>query len=457
VTELTPESANDFSSVRQKAFIEEWLNFFTGKPNDLLSFEEVKHNLRLQDAAYKGLQEIELDKIAGSVGRYRDFTRTFLPKSDNMSERWRRVDSVALDMGGLPPIDVYKVGDVYFVRDGNHRVSVARLHNAKTIEAYVTEYKTNVPVTKDDDLDDILLKMERTKFFTKTNLNKIRPGNNIEFTAPGRYRRVRGHIAFHKHMLELAENREIPYAEAVASWYDNVYMPVIELIRRNNVLKDFPGRTEADLYAWLITHRARLEKEYNAAGLVPDEDLLETIKRERATNPFARFMGFFRESLNLRDMPLKIERARFLEQTRLDEIRPEHGIRFTEPGCYQLAKQHIDVHQHLQQLEQGQEISYDDAVASWYDNVYTPVINLIRERGILKHFPKNTEADLYIWLVNRRQALEEEHQAMGQIPTEKVIWDLENELLSKPNLGLSQFFGNKLDLESVVQQNAVTA
>lgn len=453
-TLLTAKSGNDFESARQKAFIEEWLNYFTGRPTDLLSFEEVKHNLRLQDSSYKGLQEIELDKIVGSIGRYRDFTRTFLPKNDQTSERWRRVDTVATDLQGYPPIDVYKVGDVYFVRDGNHRVSVTRTHGAKTIEAYVTEYKTLVPIGKDDDLDDILLNMERTKFLEQTRLDDIRPEHGIEVTEPGRYRRILGHIAFHKHMKEIECECEIPFEEAVGSWYDNVYIPVVELIRKNNVLRDFPGRTETDLYAWLITHRGRLEEEYNALGYVPDETVLENLKRERATNPFARLMGYFRHQLDLKQLPLKVERAKFLEQTQLDELVPDHGIRFTEPGCYQLAKEHIDGHKYLKAVETAVEMSYPEAVTSWYYNVYLPVVQLVRERQVIKHFPKNTEGDLYIWLVSRRQALEQESHTMGQIPTEKVIWDLENEISSQSFLNLAQFFGKKLDLESVLTNHA---
>ena len=123
---LTAESYKEYSTARQRALIEEWLSAFTGRTSDLLSFEEVKQNLMLRDSTYKGLQEIELDKIVGSLGRYRDFTRTFLPRNDKTQDRWRRVDAVAHDLGGFPPIEVYQVGDVYFVRDGNHRVSVSR-------------------------------------------------------------------------------------------------------------------------------------------------------------------------------------------------------------------------------------------------------------------------------------------------------------------------------------------
>jgi hypothetical protein len=447
---LTQESAKEFSNARQQAFIEEWLSFFTGRPNDLLSFEEVRQNLRLQDSSYKGLQNIEVDKIVGSVGRYRDFTRRFLPKSNTTEERWRRVDAVAHDQG-YPPIDVFKVGDVYFVRDGNHRVSVARAHKAETIEAYVIEYKTAVPVEKDDDLDDILLKLERTKFLAQTQLDQLRPDHQIVLTEPGRYHLLMEHIAFHKYLKETELSREISYEEAVTSWHDTVYMPIVVEILRSGVLNDTPERTEADLYTWLLLHRAEFDQELKALGYVPTEELIEWLKRERATNPFARLMGLFRQQLDPHGLSLKVQREKFLDETRLDDLRPAHNLRFTETGCYQVAKQHIEMHKYLKETELDHKISYEEAVTSWFDNVYVPIVELIREREVVKHFPKNTEGDLYIWIVSRRKMLEEEFHALGQIPTEKIIEELEHEISTRPIISrLSKLFGQKLDLQSAL-------
>lgn len=436
---LTVESGNEFLSARQKAFIEDWVNFFTGRPNDLLSFEEVRQNLRLQDSSYKGLQEVELDKIVGSIGRYRDFTRSFLPRTDSTEERWRRVDAVS-HAQGYPPIELFKVGDAYFVRDGNHRVSVARAHGAKTIEAYVIEYKTDIPLDKNDDVDSIRAKMdelliheERIDFFRETKLDKTRPEQNIVFTEPGRYRLLKEHIAFHQYLMETEQGREVPYDEAVASWYDTVYVPTVEAIRNSNILASFPERTEADLYAWLLLHGAELERDVKALGFVPTEDLLEHLKRERATNPFARFMGLFRCDEALKGLsPLVLERAIFLKETCLDEIRPDHNLKYTEAGCYRLTKRHIDVHRYLKSIDLGRELPYEEAVASWYDNVYMPVIKLIRERGLAAKFPKNTESDLYLWLVSRREAMEQAQEKAGQVPDEALVIELERESPTGP-------------------------
>jgi hypothetical protein len=435
---LTAQSNMEFNRARQRAFIEEWLSYLTGRPSQLLSFEEVRQNLRLQDSAYKGLQEIELDKIVGSTGRYRDFTRTFLPKSNTTAERWRRVDAVAHDQG-FPPIEVYQVGDVYFVRDGNHRVSVARTHDAKTIEAYVIEYKTEVSIDTQDDLaditsklDGILLDMERTEFLKKTRLDEIQPDHGVCFTEPGRYRLVEEHIGFHKYLRETETNRELSYEEAVASWYDQVYLPVIQLIRERDVLNDFPDRTEADLYTWLLLHRAELEGETRMLGYISNEELLDDLTKDKNTTPLTRLIKFFSPKLDLQNLSLKAERVKFLEETQLNRLRPDHHIHFTEPGCYHLAQEHIRVHKYLRETELSYELSYEAAVTSWYDHVYLPVIELIREHDVLKYFPNNTEGDLYIWLISRRAALEGEKQAMGQISTEEILEELEQENLASP-------------------------
>lgn len=442
---LTQQSNFEFEQARQRAFVEEWLSFFTGRPNELLSFDEVKQSLQLQDAAYKGLHEIELAKIVGSTGRYRDFTRTFLPKSKLVEDRWRRVDDVAHSEVGFPPIEVYQVGEVYFVRDGNHRVSVARTHGSKTIEAYVIEYKTPVPVESQDALDDILLKMEHTEFFEQTHLDQLRPDQEIRFTEPGRYRLLLEHIIVHKYLRESACGCEISYDEAVTGWYDQVYLPIVRLIREREVLKQFPGRTEADLYAWLILHRAALEAERDALGRIPAEEVVAELEK-KAAGPLAQLLNFFHDGLNLEEMSLKAERARFLRETQLDQIRPAHNIHFTEPQGYKLVQEHIAFHKYLRETEGQCQITYEDAVASWFDNVYLPLIQLIHEREVKKYFPDCTEADLYAWVILRRAALEAEMNSLGQIPDEQIIDDLEKEATppSNPLLRLAQFFGFRL-------------
>ncbi len=107
----------------------------------LLSFEEAKGTLERWSQAYGGMRTVEVEKITGSVGRHRDFDSSFLPRKLSMSDRWRRIDQAYHRGVELPAVSLYKIGDAYFVRDGNHRVSVARYHGVATIDAEIVEFR----------------------------------------------------------------------------------------------------------------------------------------------------------------------------------------------------------------------------------------------------------------------------------------------------------------------------
>src|SRR5687768_4195821 len=127
----------DFQSARKKAAIQEVLARIRGKSNQLLSYEEVADKLKLRARTDRGVQHIPLEAIVGSVGRDTDFTRAFLPRRAVDQQRWAKVKTAMEDGAGLPPIEVYKVGEVYFVMDGNHRVSIARQEGSRSEERRV--------------------------------------------------------------------------------------------------------------------------------------------------------------------------------------------------------------------------------------------------------------------------------------------------------------------------------
>ena len=275
----TAESSRHFSQARMSAFWQEVWGFMTGRSIDLLRFEEVKSRLRLRDERNLGLQEIPLDKVVGSVGRYKDFTRTFLPRTNAIRSRWQRLDAMARGPSGFPPIEVYKIGQVYFVIDGNHRVSVAKQLGAATIEAYVTELPTPVPIDENTSPDELLIKGGYIDFLRKTRLDVLRPGAEILVTEPARYKEMEEHIAVHRYFMGLEQKHPIAYDQAVGSWYDNVYMPLIALIRKFEVLDYFPGRTEADLYAWLIKHQEALRLNLGGDWLTPEETVEDFVTK----------------------------------------------------------------------------------------------------------------------------------------------------------------------------------
>ncbi len=253
----------DFQEAHLKASLQEALARLTGKSNELLSYDEVAKKLKLRARSDRGIYEIPVNAIIGSVGRYTDFTRTFLPRRPEDQERWARVKAAMEDpVGkGTPPIEVYKVGDAYFVLDGNHRVSIARQEGSKFIEAHVIEVRTEIPVTPDLQPDDLIIKAEYADFLEKTEIKSLIPNVDLSVTAPGQYAKLLEHIEAHRYFMGLDFQRDIPYSEAVGHWYDEIYLPFIEPLRERGMLRWFPDRTETDLYLWVSEHRAMLESE----------------------------------------------------------------------------------------------------------------------------------------------------------------------------------------------------
>ena len=247
--------------------MQEVLARLTGKSNELLSYDEVAHKLKLNIRSERGVFDIPLHAIVGSVGRYNDFNRSFLPLMSNEQERerWARVKAAIDDPSGAgwPPIDVYKVGDVYFVLDGNHRVSVARNEGFTFIQAHVIEVNTDIPLTPENlrEPDGLIVKAEYADFLETTSLKTFRPSADLSLSVPGQYKRLLDHIQVHHYFMGLDLKRDISYTEALLDWYDSVYLSMVEPLLERGLLRWFPGRTETDLYLWISEHRAALESE----------------------------------------------------------------------------------------------------------------------------------------------------------------------------------------------------
>jgi hypothetical protein len=245
----------DYDHARRLAFWNAVLAFVTGRTNRLLSWEAVSGKLGVRERIYRGLQSVPLAKIVGSVGRFQDFDRAFMPTTKGLAARWRSIAQAHYDDVSLPPIKLYRVGDVFFVLDGNHRVSVAKEQGIRFIDAEVTEIETRVPVRGVLDADNLEIKGEYVRFLEQTQLDRLRPDQHIEFTIGGGYDRLLELIALHRLAMGEEGQRSVSDGEAVADWYDHEYVPLIQIIRDQAILVDFPGRTEADLYLWITDHQ----------------------------------------------------------------------------------------------------------------------------------------------------------------------------------------------------------
>ncbi len=283
---LFSDAKADFQRARLRAKLEQIQAWWTGDSAELLNYEQVRKSLQALAQVSRGVQDIPIKSIVGSVGRYTDFTRMFQPRQDKDAMRWARVKIAMEDMAGLPPIDVYKIDQVYFVLDGNHRVSVARQFGADYIQAYVTEIVTDVPLSPDVTPDDLILKAEYAEFLANTNFHQLRPQADLSVSIPGQYQKLEEHISVHRYYMGKEAQREIAPEEAVTHWYDTVYLPVANIIRELGVLANFPDRTEADLYLWLMEYRAQLAE--NTGIEVPLAPVAEDLVQRYSVIPKRR-------------------------------------------------------------------------------------------------------------------------------------------------------------------------
>ena len=254
-------AVEDFKAARRRAALEEIMAHFTGKSVELLSYEDARQKLKASGATPRGVREVPLDAIVGSVGRCADFTRSFLPRQNSDLDRWASVESAAPDPASLPAIEVYQIGEAYFVLDGNHRVSVARQKGMQYISARVIEVRTRVPLSAHAQPDELIIKAEAAAFLEYTRLDEVCSGADLLVSVPGQYARLENHIEVFRYFAEEELGREIPFEEAACRWYNEAYLPVAQVIREQGILQDFPGRTEADLFLWLSEHRVAIRKE----------------------------------------------------------------------------------------------------------------------------------------------------------------------------------------------------
>lgn len=251
----------DFDRARNKALVSDLLSVLSGRENRLLPFHEIRRRLNPEGESYRGVQTVPISKIVGSMDRYQDFDRAFLPRKKFTQGRWKNVDRAYYEDVHLPPVQLYKVGDIYFVKDGNHRVSVARERGVEFIDAEVIEGHVRVPLSSQMSTMELLLQAEYAEFLRHTDLDRLQPDHDIRPTQLGRYDEIWHHIELHRKWLSSIWHREATVQEAVNDWYTYIYMPIVQVVRDRGVLQAFPHLTEADIYLWVMKHRHVLEEE----------------------------------------------------------------------------------------------------------------------------------------------------------------------------------------------------
>lgn len=208
-----------------------------------------------KEAAYDekrnlGIRAVPLDKIVGSVGRYKDFNRQFRLKKDRPSARLERVKEAFKKKIALPPITLYQIKNEYYVLDGNHRVSAAKQLGYEFIDAYITEF-----LPSKNTLENIIYR-EKSVFLAKTELP-----DTIELTEVGQYGRLLKQIDEHHGFLMKTSDEQIDGQAAAMDWYKTIYKPLAAIIKNSRLGYHFPNRTKSDLYVYISIHQWEKGKE----------------------------------------------------------------------------------------------------------------------------------------------------------------------------------------------------
>ena len=277
------QADKDFTRARRRAFLRRVGAFLRRDPgsNRLLSFDEVKSALGAVEQVYLGMRTVPVEKIVGSVGRHRDFDRAFLPSKGDLGTRWKRIDQMMHRAEELPPISLYKIGDAYFVRDGNHRVSVARQLGVEMIDAEVIELRSRVPIDSALTARDLLHKIEQRHVLERLPFDRVLPEVKVELSDVNDYRRLATLIEAHGFRMSQLWKRYVSPEEVLRDWYEYKYAPIAEMVREERILDAIPGRTELDLFLWIVEHRDRLALEARDETISPEAAKDDILRRSR--------------------------------------------------------------------------------------------------------------------------------------------------------------------------------
>ena len=251
------DAQNDFMRARRRAVARQLAARLRGEPDDVrmvLPYEEVVAALGFVSERRIGLQVVALDAIVGSVDRAREFDRRFRPTSGRVRSRWEHIAAMVRRGEPLPPVDLLRIGQLHFVRDGHHRVSVARALGRTDIDAYVTDVLTKVGAEKTITLSDLPMKSLERVFDERVPLPES-ARDEIQLKDPWDYARLSEHVEAWGFRTSQERHEWISRAEAAYQWLEHEYRPVVAMLRDAHLIGD---RTETEAYLRVSAERYRL-------------------------------------------------------------------------------------------------------------------------------------------------------------------------------------------------------
>ncbi|MFZ1993382.1 MAG: hypothetical protein WAU75_04680 [Solirubrobacteraceae bacterium] len=268
------DAQTDFLRARRRAALGAMVARLRGEPDDVrhvLPYEEVVAALGYVSEHSAGTAVVPLDAIVGTVDRGRDFDRSFRPTTGRVRSRWEHIATAMRRGEAMPPVDLVRIGQIYFVRDGHHRVSVARALGRGDIDAMVTEVVTRVGAERAITLEELPVKSHERVFFERVPL----PDNarsEIKLTDPWDYGRLAESVEAWGFRTSQDRGEPVSRREAAYLWLENEYRPVLEMLRGADLIGT---TTETEAYMRVSAARYRLLRTHSW-----DEDVLAAVVEE---------------------------------------------------------------------------------------------------------------------------------------------------------------------------------
>jgi hypothetical protein len=265
---------NDFLRARRRQVLARLGQRLRRQPDDvnlILPFDEVVAALGMRGERSLGLQTISLDSVVGTVDNSRDFDRRFRPTSSRVRGRWENLALAQRRGESIPPIDVFLVGDMYFVKDGHHRVSIALATGQQVIDAYVTEVLTVVPPGGARSRADMFLRGYERTFRARVPLPE-QAYAKITFTNPWGYAELGEAVEAWGCRVMQHDQQFMDRAEIARRWYSEEYRPVVRMLRAADLVGD---RTEAEAYQRVASERYRLIRTHEW-----NDEVIERLRKE---------------------------------------------------------------------------------------------------------------------------------------------------------------------------------
>ena len=240
--------------------------------NHILPFEEVVRALGRTGERRLGEQLISLDSIVGTVDRSREFDRSFRPTSPRVRERWERINLAQRKGQAMPPIDVYRIGDMHFVKDGHHRVSVARALGHRDIAAYVTEVLTEVGADREIRLRDLPLKSHQRLFYERVPLTPDQRGR-IHLSDEWRYAALAEAVEAWGFRVSQAREEWMSRRDVAEAWFRDEYEPVVAMLREAHLIPK--GVTDTEAYMSIAALRYLILRTH-----VWDDAVIDALRRD---------------------------------------------------------------------------------------------------------------------------------------------------------------------------------